>query len=104
MGQHDRARPTLEPGHRVLGQYSGEHAAIHDPRPNPRMRRSISAEDDEARTTAVNEILARRWLLADSERLERIRERYGVLTMNDAVRWMGDMEERKLKAVKEAIG
>lgn len=104
MGKHDRASPTLEHGHRVLPQYLGIIATRSDPRPDPTVRRGVSAEDDEARATVVNEILARRWLLADMQRLERIRERYGVLTMDDAVRWMGDMEERKLKAVKEAIG
>lgn len=59
MGKHDRAAPTLEHGHRVMGQYSGVHAEIHDPRPNPRIRRGVSAEDDPEKAMFVEALKAK---------------------------------------------
>lgn len=56
MAQHDRAHATLEPGHKVLPQYLGMHASVIDPRPNPRMRRGVSEEDDPAKAEYIEKL------------------------------------------------
>ena len=52
-----KPKPTLEHGHRALPQYLGEPALITDPRPNPRMRRSISEEDHPGKARVIDEWL-----------------------------------------------
>ena len=58
-GRPHKPAATLEHGHTVLPQYYGMHSAIADPRPNPRTRRGVSAEDDPQRARFVEETLAR---------------------------------------------
>lgn len=62
MTSRGRSKPpcaTLEHGHRMLPQYYGINSTIADPRPNPRTRRGVSPEDEEARAAFVDEVAAR---------------------------------------------
>lgn len=59
MGKHDRASPTLEHGHRVLPQYLGIIATRSDPRPDPTVRRGVSAEDDPEKAIFVERLKAK---------------------------------------------
>lgn len=59
MAQGKPPQNTMEHGHTVLPQYLGMHSTIADPRPNPRTRRCMSAEDDPLRAEFVEQVKQR---------------------------------------------
>lgn len=108
MNRNNKPHNTMEHGHRVYGQYLGVYSHICDPRSDPSVRRGASEDDCPARSTFVQEVLARRWLLAEHPgRLDRFNAalaRMRPLKLDEAVKALGAMEEDKFREWKERIG
>lgn len=103
MPKHQQ--PVIEHGHSSYGQYQGIYSNVHDVRPKMRAYRSVSEEDCPRRSQCVQEICARRWLLAEHPgRLERFNAAYGTRTLEEAVKALGAMEDGEFKEWKESIG
>lgn len=95
--------PRYQTTQHRLGQYRGEHATVCDARPNPRIRRCASDEDDPGKVKVVNTFLARRWLLEDAGRLERMVALMGLMSLDEAAARLGSMDEDERKRAKERI-
>lgn len=53
------SEPSYQTTQHRLGQYRGEHATVCDARPNPRIRRCASEEDDPKRAEYIEALWAK---------------------------------------------